>query len=49
MENHFKMADKHRILVLFELSWSYRRIQRETSVRREAIAWVISVLFKDST
>jgi len=38
MGNYLKMADKQRILVLLELGWSYRRIQRETGVRRETIA-----------
>jgi transposase len=32
------MADKQRILALIELGWSYRRIERETGVRRETVA-----------
>jgi hypothetical protein len=32
------MTDKRRVLALLELGWSYRRIQRETGVRRETIA-----------
>jgi transposase len=32
------MADKQRIQALLELGWSYRRIERETGVRRETIA-----------
>jgi len=38
MGNYLKMADKQRIQALLELGWSYRRIQRETGVRRETIA-----------
>ena len=38
MGNYLKMADKQRIQALLELGWSYRRIQRETGVRRERIA-----------
>jgi hypothetical protein len=38
MGNSLKMADKQRILALLELGWSYRRIQRETDVRRETVA-----------
>ena len=36
--NYLEMADKQRILALLELGWSYRRIQRETGVRRETVA-----------
>ena len=32
------MADRQRIQALLELGWSYRRIQRETGVRRETVA-----------
>jgi len=32
------MADTRRIQALLELGWSYRRIERETGVRRETIA-----------
>jgi len=32
------MADRQRIEALLELGWSYRRIQRETGVRRETVA-----------
>ena len=38
MGNYLKMADKQRIQALLELGWNYRRIQRETGVRRETIA-----------
>jgi transposase len=38
MANYLKMADRRRILALLELGWSYRRIQRETGVRRETVA-----------
>jgi len=33
--NYLKMIDKQRIQALLELGWSYRRIERETGVRRE--------------
>ena len=36
--NYLKMAEKQRILALLELGWGYRRIQRETGVRREVVA-----------
>jgi transposase len=32
------MADRQRVLALLELGWSYRRIERETGVRRETVA-----------
>lgn len=32
------MSDKRRVLALLELGWPYRRIERETGVRRETIA-----------
>src|SRR5258707_4963797 len=32
------MPDKRPVLALLELGWSYRRIERETGVRRETIA-----------
>jgi transposase len=38
MGNYLKMVDKRRILALLELGWPYRRIERETGVRRETIA-----------
>src|SRR5919199_6266995 len=38
MGNYLKMTDKRRVLALLELGWTYRRIERETSVRRETIA-----------
>jgi len=38
MGNYLKMADKQRIQALLELGWSYRRIERETGVRRETVA-----------
>ncbi len=38
MGNYLKMPDKRRVLALLELSWSYRRIERETGVRREPVA-----------
>ena len=37
MGNYLKMADKQRIQALLELGWSYRRIERETGVRRETV------------
>ncbi len=38
MGNYLKMVDKQRIQALLELGWSYRRIERETGVRRETVA-----------
>ncbi len=38
MGNYLKMPDKRRVLALLELGWSYRRIERETGVRRETAA-----------
>src|SRR6266571_1651372 len=38
MGNYLKMTDKRRVLALLELGWTYRRIERETGVRRETIA-----------
>jgi transposase len=38
MGNYLKMSDKRRVLALLELGWTYRRIERETGVRRETIA-----------
>ena len=38
MGNYLKMTDKRRVLALLELGWPYRRIERETGVRRETIA-----------
>jgi len=38
MGNLLKMSDKRRVLALLELGWSYRRIERETGVRRETVA-----------
>jgi transposase len=32
------MADRQRIRALVELGWSYRRIERETGIRRETVA-----------
>ena len=37
MGNYLKMTDKRRVLALLELGWAYRRIERETGVRRETI------------
>jgi len=36
--NYLKMPDRQRVLALRELGWSYRRIERETGVRRETAA-----------
>jgi transposase len=36
--NYLKMADTQRVQALLELGWSYRRIERETGVRRETVA-----------
>ena len=38
MGNYLKMSDHRRVLALLELGWSYRRIERETGIRRETIA-----------
>jgi transposase len=38
MGNYLKMPDKRRVLALLGLGWSYRRIERETGVRRETVA-----------
>ena len=38
MGNYLKMIDVQRIKALLDLGWSYRRIQKETGVRRETIA-----------
>jgi transposase len=38
MGNCLSMADKQRVTALLELGWSYRRIERETGVRRETVA-----------
>src|SRR5207244_2178371 len=38
MGNYLKMPDRQRVLALLELGWSYRRIERETGVRRETVA-----------
>jgi len=36
--NYLKVPDRQRVLALLELGWSYRRIERETGIRRETIA-----------
>jgi len=36
--NYLKLTDRRRVMALCELDWSYRRIERETGVRRETIA-----------
>ena len=38
MGNCLTMADKQRVQALLEFGWSYRRIERETDVRRETVA-----------
>ena len=38
MPNYLKMPKKSQVLVLLELGWSYRRIERETGVRRETVS-----------
>jgi hypothetical protein len=38
MGNNLKMIDKQRIQALLVLGWSYRKIKRETGVRRETEA-----------
>jgi hypothetical protein len=36
--NYLKMPDRQRVLALLELGWSYRRIEKETGIRRETIS-----------
>lgn len=38
MGNYLKVADRQRVLALLDVGWGYRRIERETGVRRETIA-----------
>jgi transposase len=38
MANYLKMPKKSQVLALLELGWSYRRIERETGVRRETVS-----------
>ena len=38
MPNYLKMPKKSQVLALFELGWSYRRIEAETGVRRETVS-----------
>jgi transposase len=38
MANHLKMPKKSQVLALLDLGWSYRRIERETGVRRETVS-----------
>ena len=38
MPNCLKMPKKAQVLALLELGWSYRRIEAETSVRRETVS-----------
>jgi transposase len=36
--NYLKVPDRQRVLALLDLGWSYRRIEKETGVRRETIS-----------
>jgi len=38
MSNYLKMEKKQMLLTLRKLGWSFRRIERETGIRRETIA-----------
>jgi uncharacterized protein YerC len=38
MGNYLRMADRLRIQALLEPGWSYRRVERETGVRRQMVA-----------
>ena len=38
MANFLKMEKKQTVLALLRLGWAYRRIERETGVRRETIS-----------
>ncbi len=38
LANYLKMPKRQQVLALLALKWSFRRIQRETGVRRETIS-----------
>lgn len=38
MANYLKMKKRQHVIALLELGWSYRKIERETGVRRETIS-----------
>ncbi len=38
LANYLKMEKRTSVEALLELGWSYRRIERETGVRRETVA-----------
>jgi transposase len=38
MVNYLKMQKRQQVIALLELGWTYRRIERETGVRRETIS-----------
>ena len=38
MGNYLKVPDRQRVLALLDLGWSYRRIEKETGIRRETIS-----------
>jgi hypothetical protein len=38
LANYLKMPKRHEVLALLALKWSFRRIERETGVRRETVS-----------
>ena len=40
LANYLKMLKRQQVLTLLALGWSFRRIERETGVRRETISQV---------
>ena len=38
LANYLKMLKRQQVIALLALKWSFRRIERETGVRRETIA-----------
>ena len=43
MSNYLKMEKKNLIIALNTLGWSFRRIERETGVRRETISKYVNL------
>ena len=38
LANYLKMTKRRQVLTLLALGWTFRRIERETQVRRETIS-----------
>ena len=38
LANYLKMTKRQQVLALLALGWTFRRIERETQVRRETIS-----------